>query len=152
MNLMTYQYPEGIDCVWIASDQDGHLAALVTAGVAPIPIDILNNPVVDIQDIEQLICNLPKITKSNLVIQVPRPDDFIDMAERGFFVYDWHDVHRTESDKTNLYELIATPNIPIQLNVLSNQLADLAKKIKFTNISFTNSLMLDANTLKSVDC
>jgi hypothetical protein len=86
------------------------------------------------------------------VIQVPRPDDFIDMAERGFFVYDWYDIHRTQSDRTNLYELMATPNTPIQLNVLSNQLADLATKIKFTNVSFTNSLTLDAKKLKSVDC
>lgn len=38
---MTTKYPDGIDCVWIATDRAGHLAAFATGGAGPIPQAVL---------------------------------------------------------------------------------------------------------------
>jgi hypothetical protein len=94
--MTTQPYPGQIDCVWIASDRDGHVGAFVTAGVGPIPELALNSaePLL-VEDIEEAILKLPKVSDCRLLVSIPRPDSFIDMAERGLFVYDWSDVHRT---------------------------------------------------------
>src|SRR5215472_14947016 len=95
--MATQPYPINLDCVWIASDRDEHCAAFVTAGVGPIPALVLNNTAksVLIESIWEAILRLPKVSTCRLLVSVPRPDSFIAMAERGLFVYDWSDVHRT---------------------------------------------------------
>lgn len=113
MNL----YPEGIDCIWIAMDQNGALAAFVTAGVAPIPTIVLNSSLLELENIEQiLIEQFPVIGEANLKVGLPRPDDFIAISKRGLFVYDW-------DDNEQQYVLISIPTY------LKNY-ADLARNLK----------------------
>ncbi|CAM4431290.1 hypothetical protein F901_00225 [Acinetobacter dispersus] len=113
MNL----YPEGIDCIWIAMDQNGALAAFVTAGVAPIPTIVLNSSLLELENIEQiLIEQFPVIGEANLKVDLPRPDDFIAISKRGLFVYDW-------DDNEQQYVLISIPTY------LKNY-ADLARNLK----------------------
>ena len=40
-------------------------------------------------------------------VGVPRPDDFVELAGRGLFVYDWTDIHRKRKDYLHAYELVA---------------------------------------------
>ena len=133
---MTLHYPEGIDCVWMSVDKNGHLAAFVTGGEGPIPVDILNQNAVPIEEIESAICELEVRSEAKLLVSLPRPDDFIDMARRGIYVFDWQDVSRTRGDRTGLYEKIAVPTEPITLDGLPNQLRALVENAICTAIDF----------------
>jgi hypothetical protein len=136
-------YPDGIDCVWLASDRDGHLGAFVTGGVGPIPIQALNCEDALIEDIEKFICNLRNASTARLLVSIKRPDDFIELAERGVFVYDWSDVHRTARESIHAYELVATPVSPITVNMLPVKLASVAKALKFGDVAFADKQPLD---------
>lgn len=136
-------YPSGIDCIWLASDQSGHLGAFVTAGVGPIPIQVLGYVDTPIEDIEHLILDMPQVSIANLLIPLEQPDSFIKLAERGIFVFDWSDVYRTLLQSIDAYEPIASPVSPITLDVLSGQLAEIAKSIKFNSVAFVERKNLD---------
>lgn len=144
--MMTLKYPDGIDCVWIASDQHGHLGAFVTAGIGPIPISILSDETISIDEVESAICDLPLISDAYLLVQMKRPDDFIAMAQRGFFVYDWRDVHRTTDESTSLYELISRPQTPINLGSLPKQLREIAAKASLGNLDFNQAQSLNVSS------
>jgi hypothetical protein len=129
-------YPTGLDCVWIACDARGQLGAFTTGGVGPIPIQALSDDVVALEDIEEKLHQLPRVSIARLLVSMKRPDDFVALAERGLFVYDWHDVHRTTQASKNMYELIAAPVSPISLNVLPDSLAKLAASVRFSRSPF----------------
>lgn len=135
-------YPEGIDCVWLASDREGHLGAFVTGGIAPIPTYWLNSENMQIEDVEGSVCELPNASAVRMLIEIKRPDDFIEMASKGIFVYDWRDIHRT-SDRCNTYELVAAPLTPITIDGLSGDLADMAKSLLFGDVAFVDGQPLD---------
>lgn len=144
MNYMAVQkYPFEIDCVWIASDRDGHVGAFVTGGVGPIPAKALNDDELSIEELEEEICRLPKVSRSHLIFSVKRPDDFIAIAERGIFVYDWRDIHRTIYEYSYAYEPIASPESPIKVDALPEFLKRIAKNIEFLNLVFTESRSVD---------
>ena len=120
-------YPEDIDCIWIGMDQNGTLAAFVTAGVAPIPTLVLNSYLIKLENIEQiLIEQFPVTGEANLKVNLPRPDDFIAISKRGFFVYDW-------DENEQQYVLISTPTY------LKNY-TDLAQSLK----TYIQTLVLDS--------
>jgi hypothetical protein len=143
--VMTKQeYPVQLDCVWVASDRDGHVAAFVTAGIGPIPALVLNNPEsLLVQEIEEAILRLPKVSASRLIASVPRPDSFIAMAERGFFVYDWSDVHRTVS-LIDAYEPMACPVNPVSLDKLPESLRSHAARVRYSAGTFDHNECLKA--------
>ncbi|GAA5787421.1 hypothetical protein [Chitiniphilus shinanonensis] len=119
--MESYLELEGVDCIWLGRDSLGRMAAFVTAGVGPIPKDVLSKIGMPILDIEQFICDsLPKSTTGKMLIDVPRPDDFLDLSNRGFFVYDWPDVHRKFSERSGCYELISVPEAPINIEDVPN--------------------------------
>lgn len=136
-------YPDGIDCVWLASDRAGHLGAFVTGGVGPIPIQALTCEDAPVENIEELVCDLPNASTARLLVSIKRPDDFIELAERGVFVYDWSDVHRTARESIHAYEPVAAPVNPITVDMLPVELANVAKALKFGDISFTDGQPLD---------
>lgn len=138
-----YVYPYGIDCVWIASDRNGHLGAFVTAGVGPIPVQALKSDLFDIRDVEEAVCHLPQVSKASLLISIKRPDDFIAMAERGFFVYDWRDAHRSVGESKNAYEPVAVPLNPISTSALPESLANLVENVTLRNWDFIGGKSLD---------
>lgn len=73
---MTRQhYPLQVDCISVASDRDGHVAAFVTAGIGPIPAVVLNNTEsLLVNDSEEAILRLPKVSACRLIASVPRQD------------------------------------------------------------------------------
>jgi len=93
--MTTQPHPEGIDCIWLASDREGHVDAFITAGVGLIPAEALSSVHMPVEDIESRLFQLPPVSQVRLLVSVKRPDDFIDLAERGAFVYDWPDINRT---------------------------------------------------------
>ncbi|WP_137940450.1 hypothetical protein [Chitinivorax sp. B] len=136
-------YPNGLDCVWLATDRNGHLGAFVTGGIGPIPKSVLSSASVSIENIEEMVCALPQVSDVRLLVKMKRPDDFVEMAQRGLFVYDWCDVHRTASEFTHAYEPIAVPLNPISANLLPEVLMKVALATKLINVAFVEMQVLN---------
>ena len=111
MSNGSHPYPLGVDCVWLASDSNGHVGAFVTAGVGPIPTSELNCEYGSVEGIENLVNALPRISPARLLLPIDVPS-FCALAERGFFVSDWQDVHRASRGCTRKYEPVAVPINP----------------------------------------
>ena len=138
-NCMAHRpYPRGADCVWLASDQNGHVAAFVTAAAGPIPTAVLQTTL-PVEQSEILVCSSPRTTTARLLISVPRPDSFVDLAERGLFVYDWHEYGRS----TGVYEAVATPNDPVCFGSLTGELAKISQVVTFGSVSFMDARVVD---------
>lgn len=143
---MTLRYPEGIDCVWMAVDKHGNLAAFVTGGEGPIPIDVLTNGFLPIEDIESAICELDVTSEARLLVSLRRPDDYVDMARRGFYVFDWRDVNRISVNRTGVYEKIAIPSKPIKLDTLSSRMRASIESMQRMDVDFDGVLDVDARS------
>lgn len=134
-------YPEGIDSCWLASDRDGQLGVFVTRGRGPIPAQALLETY-PLDSIEEQLLELPKASDIDLQVRRPRPDRLVALAERGFFVYDWSDVHRTEA-YIDEYEVVALPYRPLMIDVLPAELSAVARSIRFATVAFANTWRLD---------
>lgn len=139
--MINNKYPIGVDCVWLASDKNGNLAAFVTGGTGPIPIESIKCQSLLLEDIEECICDLPTVSMVSLIVKIKRPDDFVEMAKRGFFVYDWNDVHKTILESTQAYKAIAIPLSPITVDSLTDRLFGVAKVVKFNDLAFGDQLL-----------
>jgi hypothetical protein len=73
-------------------------------------------------------------------VDIKRPDDFITLAERGLFVYDWRDIHRTKQQETRSYELVAEPNSPLSI---SGNLASFMEGVVTMDADFASERTLD---------
>lgn len=141
--MSSREYPHGVDCVWLALDGAGHVGAFVTGGIGPVPLLALNDEFLPVEEIEEAIFSLPKVSDVRLLVSMKRPDDFVAMAERGLFVYDWRDVHRIAKACTDCYELIAAPHNPIKVSDISQLLGRNLGRIVFLGIEFSDELPLD---------
>ncbi|WP_018061534.1 hypothetical protein [Caulobacter sp. UNC279MFTsu5.1] len=109
------EYPNDVDLVWLAVDETDRLAAVVTGGSGPIPEQVLINDDDDVLGIERALLALPSIGAASVHAQVPNPQSFKALSERGLFVYDWTDVHRVRSAEIGAYELVASPSVTLSL-------------------------------------
>src|SRR5579862_3582822 len=142
--MASQPYPLQIDCVWIASDRVGHVGAFVTAGVGPIPVTTLKpNADLSVGDVEEAILKLPKVSGYRLLVNIPKLDSFIEMVERGIFVYDWSDVHRTKAESLQAYEPLVVPLDPISLDRLPDRLRAYAAGTKFETVAFAEGQLLN---------
>lgn len=148
--MTTREYPDGLDCVWLAADKNGHLGVFVTGGVGPIPMSALTTSSFPIEDVEAAVCELPQVSEARLLVQMKRPDDFIEMAQRGFFVYDWRDVHRTAHEATHAYESIAVPLSPIAIDALPDPLKRLVMDAILSDSAFVEEQTL--NVTAALEC
>ena len=124
------------DVAWFGVDSLGQAAAFITAGRAPIPRDLLNRADIDLAKLEQIANRLPKIGEGLLVERSGNMSSFVALAERGFFVFDWSDVHRTRVEHINEYERVCAPTIPLMIGLIDR--LELAA-IQFEPIIFGNS-------------
>lgn len=133
MQVMRHQQYPDCDCAWLAMDKNGNLGVFITAGVAPIPVRVLEQSIIPVEDIETQLCEyLPVVSEVNMLVEVgvDIPNSYIALASRGLFVYDWTDVHRDLSRKLNKYELVAYPVTPIIKTSLDGDLLKLAEEIE----------------------
>jgi hypothetical protein len=134
----------GSDLAWLAVDAVGHMAVFTTAGVAPIPSTVLDHP--DLVDpAEDLLLELPPVGDCGLLVRYPRPDDYINFARRGFFAYDWQDVHR--SPHTRCYDMIARPEVPRSVEDIGAELGAVARLVRFGTLTFADSPAIRAEQL-----
>lgn len=134
-------YPEGIDASWLASDRDGNLAVFIAAGAGPIPTVALD--VAGANDVERLICELPKSSEARILAPMWKDDE---LAERGFFVYDWSDIHRSTAAAINSYELVAAPLRPRQISALPAVLANVTA-VPLPAVAFGQAGWIDVRAL-----
>lgn len=139
------QYPVDIDCVWIARDGLDQVAAFVTAGSGPIPEQFFSHGMIKIEEIEDQIVGLPEVSQASLFTSVPRPDDFLALARRGFYVFDWTDVHRTAQQSIGAYELVASPSMPRTIDTLPNDLRAIADDTTPQATDFSVCKRIDPN-------
>jgi hypothetical protein len=140
-------YPGGIDWVWVAADRVGNVGAFVTAGSGPIPVNVLHAGLGLLEGIEEVVWSLPRTSEAQILVVTKRPDDFVAMAERGLYVYDWSDVHRTARDALGRYELTAAPRSPIQARDVPSELADALSRARFDTVLFASEHTLDVRAL-----
>ncbi len=133
------------DWAWLATDAAGRVAIFTTAGVAPIPTAVLDQPGI-VDPAEELVSQLPPVGRAELLVSLPRPDDFVAFAERGLFAYDWADVSRVR-DRTGCYELQARPAAPISASQLGPELSAAAGLVRFAGVAFADSVLLPVGQL-----
>lgn len=121
-------YPHQIDCVWLATDSMGQLAAIITAGEGPIPESVLAHDF-DMMDIERALLDLPVIGEARLIEQIPDPSSFLALSLRGLFVYDWTDLHRLSAEAVRAYELVSVPSVQASLQTLPAELRGVACEV-----------------------
>ena len=134
-------YPYGIDCTWLGMDKCGAVAAFVTAGQGDVPSAILAGGGIDLREVEYLLMALPVIADVNLLVMVPRPDDFLDMACRGLYVYDWNGTR---------YTLVAEPKSAVQCSALNDELKSIAEFAVFDSIEFSRQTEISVGSLMEV--
>ena len=86
--------------------------------------------------------SLPVIGSVVLHISYPKMQSLIDLAERGFFVYDWTDIHRVSTNFIGEYELVVTPSIPISVSKLVEQIDAKIFLNAVVGLSFQNQFRL----------
>jgi hypothetical protein len=131
------EYPIGLDCIWLAEDLRGRLAVFITAGVGPIPEAVFRCEGAQIEDLEELLIQTLGVCSSvDLQVEVPRPDDFIAIAQRGFFVFDWRDVHRIKASETGSYVRVASPLSPINRASISKKQLSQLRVVQVPEVGF----------------
>jgi hypothetical protein len=107
-------YSQELD--WLAVDNKGQLGIFTAVMNAPIP-DKVKSSFENYKDLRQRIELTPKTTEAIVVTR--EKGDFSDWtayADKGFFAFDFQDIHRT--DKKNQYDLIAKPARPLTIDKL----------------------------------
>jgi hypothetical protein len=120
-----------MDFSWLAADRDGHVAWLVTFGSAVVPAWVERSASA-FDDVESALAALPVRGGVNAKEESRYVREWLDVARRGVFGYDWS-VHEGP------YELIARPDHAIQVGELPPALAALALRCRFAHLSFNDS-------------
>lgn len=123
---------QGFDVGWIATDAIGQVALFTTAGPGPIP----ESAIPSVEHSEEWVRSLPEVSDVNLVTSMPGANAFVAFAKRGFFAYDWSDVHRVAHQALNGYELQYRPLNPLTLYDLPPPLRALAELTRLSNVIF----------------
>lgn len=137
-----HPYPKGIDFVWIGADKSGQAAVFVTAGTAPIPISILQGDIAP-ENIEELINKMPKYTERSDDSELPYAESFDNFVERGFFVFDWTDIHRTRAHQTGMYQRVSAPRSSIDFKDIPLYISSVARISHFSDILFNRTSQID---------
>lgn len=99
---------------WAAKDTHGSVGYFSTAGVAPVPRTCLSGDSA-FETLFEDVMDLPAISTIQIVDTSSRDiSDWIAVAERGFYAYDW-------SKKMSRYELIVRPDQPVHVESLPDR-------------------------------
>jgi len=135
--MISQQDLEGIDAAWIAIDSRGQVAMFTTGGEGPVP----ESAIPSTEDAESEVLALPEICGCDLLVNLPRPDEYVAFASRGFFAYDWSDVHSSKKHALGGYELQARPSRPLTLTDLPPSLQGLALSTRLRGASFGSTVI-----------
>lgn len=143
------RYPH-LDLIWFATDGSGHVAAFVTAGQGPIPRKILQWDASPNGLLADKLLSLPIIGSGRMLHLYANPERYLQLAERGAFVYDWTDVHKIKAERTGSYELVCLPSIARASNDLPEEMKIIAADAALAGVNFCERTLLDICPL--LDC
>ena len=118
----------GMDFSWLAVDDDGHVAWLVTFGSAVVPPWVAERSD-DFADIEDQLATLPEIGGCVARETSHHVEQWRVTARKGVFAYDW-DVYRGP------YRAVAVPVMALKVEALPLSLAALARRTRFAGLCF----------------
>lgn len=142
-NSLNVEYPEGIDCVWMGIDQHNNVAVFITAGEGPIPFAVFTFEEFSKDGFELEILSLQKTTQAKVLVDVPNPSSFVELASRGFFVYDWGEFVYNPNSSQPSYRLVAQPTFPSKVDSLSLRLCKVASSVVFSGVMFAHAEAID---------
>ncbi len=128
-------YGEDID--WLAADRNGYLAVMTQAvldAAGPIPNSFQS--LILIESVRRFIGNLSRITGAEMMRSMPRPDDYINFAERGLFSYDWRPLSLR-------YEIQSRPLAPVKMSDIDFPYDIRDALFHMSDICFAESMQLD---------
>lgn len=126
-------YPDLIDWVWLAVDDNGHVAAFTTGGMGPVPATALRG---DREGVERQVIDLPLATTVLTTTDRPEPgESFINLCGGGLTVYDWIDAE--ELGDTEAYHAVAVPETPLAVKDLPPGLQELAEASRIRGVDLS---------------
>lgn len=125
----------GTEFSWLAIDDSGLVGIFMTAGEGNVPSSVLL-PEVNGANVEAEVLKMSERSECRLHKAYNRADDFVALARRGVYAYDWSDVHRTRANCTGMYELVAEPMNPITVEHLAASLQELARASNLQGVMF----------------
>jgi len=140
------EYPDA-DLAWVAADFAGQVGVFITAGIAPIALSALQAEAGSVSALEELILLLPKRCGASQAGAEPWPKTVVALAERGFFLYDWQDIHKAASAKTKMYELMYRPLHPALVDEFEGPLAAALNQTRIPGVKFGEQSKFDIQLL-----
>ena len=133
------------DFMWFAIDSNGHIAALTSAGFAAIPILVFRSKTQYFSCFNYFL-SLPKsseitVIESNYVYLA----DWLEMAGRGLFTYDW-DTGSSWYEAKKPYSLLASPKRPLTFSELPVEIQIYLQPICFSSVNFAEAHKLLSET------
>lgn len=123
---------QDFDVGWVATDAVGQVALFTTGGPGPVP----DSAMPSVENSEEFVLSLPEVSDVDRVTARAGVNAFVEFAKRGFFAYDWSDVHRDSRQALRGYELQCRPLNPLTLFDLSAPLRALAEATRLSNVTF----------------
>src|ERR1700752_771641 len=121
MKVVTHHTYVRAEYDWLMIDNHDQLAYFSTAGAGPIPADIGAHAKV-FENLADAVQHLPLSAEAILAVNATWDvSDWIDVATRGLFAYDWR------WDKT-WYVLLASPSVPLKARSLPADLRSAASR------------------------
>jgi len=142
------EYPSGSDVEWVAVDRAGRVGVFTTGGTGPIPRAYLQSQGA-FELIHDALWAMPERTQSEMLVHVPRPDDFEAFARRGFFAFDWADVSRV-SEASGLYEAQARPAVAVEFDELEwpEEVRQIVRRLRSQTLDFEHATV----DVREFDC
>lgn len=129
---------QDVDVGWVATDAVGQVALFTTGGPGPVPDSALPS----VENSEEFVISLPEMSDVDRVTAMAGANAFVEFAKRGFFAYDWSDVHRDASQRLRGYELQYRPLNPLTLSELPTPLRALAEATRLSDVTFGASIIV----------
>jgi hypothetical protein len=128
----------GIEFSWLAVDEVGHVGLFTTAGEGPVPDSALPQSEQDFEAQDQIL-EMRERSECKLHMPYPRPDDYVAVARRGVYAFDWADIHETISQCAHRYRLVGEPKSPLVVSELPSALQVRAFATRIPGVFFRAS-------------
>jgi hypothetical protein len=122
---------EGGEFDWFAVDGAGHVGHFATAGFGPVPASVLAR-LDESWELPERVLALPAIGQATGHLP-GRIDDWLEMARRGLFSYDWQ-------HWSGPYRRAATPSVPVHVADLPAELRRSVSLVVWPGIRLAESL------------
>jgi hypothetical protein len=129
---------QDFDVAWVATDAIGQVALFTTGGPGPVPDSALPS----VENAEEFVLSLPQVSAADRASAMAGANAFVEFAKRGFFAYDWSDVHRDARQALRGYELQYRPLTPLTLFDLPTPLRALVEVTRLSEVTFGASIVV----------